>query len=55
MLAFFLLGKHKLQVYLVIGIVFYKNSVLGALGKEVIEVLALLDHLIYGELQFRFP
>ena len=37
-----------------VGIISYKNTVLRTFDKEVIEILADLDYLIYGILQFRY-
>ena len=45
-IAFFLLGKHKFQVDLMVGIVLDKHSEIGALPQEIIEVLALLYDLM---------
>ena len=47
-IAFFLLRKHKFQVDLVVGIVVNQYSELSTFRKEIIEVLADLDNLVYG-------
>ena len=54
-IAFFLLRKHKFQVDLVGWVVLDKHSEIGALPKEIIEVLALFYDLIYREFQLCFP
>lgn len=54
-IVFTLFGKHKFQVYLVFGIVLNKDSEIGAFAKEVLEIIADLDNLIYRIFQFCFP
>ena len=54
-IMFLLFGKHKFQVYLVVGMVLNKHSEICTLCKEVLKVFALLDYLIYGIFQLCFP
>ena len=54
-IAFFLLGKHKFQVYLVVGIVVNQYAEIGALRKEILKVLTDLDNLVNGSFKLFFP
>ena len=54
-IAFFLLRKHKFQVYLVVGVILDKHSEICAFCKEVLKVFADLDYLIYREFQLCLP
>ena len=47
-IVFFLRRQHKFQVDLVVGIVVNQYSELSTFRKEIIEVLADLDNLVYG-------
>ena len=54
-IAFLLLGKHKFQVYLVVGIVVRQYPEIGALRMEILEVLADLYNLVNGSFKLFLP
>ena len=54
-ITLFLLGKHKFQVYLMIGIVVRQYPEISALRKEIIKVLADLDNLVNGSFKLFLP
>ena len=54
-IALLLLGKHKFQVDLVVGIVVNQNPEISALCKEILKVLADLDNLVNGSFKLFFP
>ena len=54
-IAFFLLRKHKFQVYFVVGIVVNQYAEISTLCKEILKILADLDNLVNGSFKLFFP
>ena len=54
-IAFFLLRKHKFQVYFVVGIVVYKYAEIRTLLQEILKVLTDLDNLVNGSFKLFLP